>query len=86
MKKIVALVMVVATLALSSTAVMAAPTQGAVHAADQAGLFSRVLSFFASLFGDTPPAHGRGDTVKSPGNAGNSGAIWTFCYRGTCYR
>ncbi len=90
MKKILAVVMVVATLALSSTAVMAAPTNGAAHAADQAGLFAKVLSFFATLVGDTTPAtNGRGQgqapsKVQSPGNTTNEGAIWACIRYGVC--
>lgn len=83
MKKIIAVVVVVAMFALTSTTLMAAPTRGATQAADQAGLFAKVLSFFAVIGSDTTPARGKGKgsdkSIQDPGRSTNDGAIWRWC-------
>lgn len=79
MKKIMAVAVVVAMFALSSTTLMAAPTKGATQAADQSGLFAKVFSSFSfvTISSDATQGKGKGSkTIKNPGKSTNDGAIW----------
>ena len=90
MKKMVAVLVVVAVTALSSSALMAAPTKGATMASENAGLYSKVLNFLTTMIGDSSPRKnpvrgesgdkGPGSTVKSPGDSTDEGVIW-YCRR-----
>lgn len=88
MKKIMAVAVVLAIIALTSTPLMAAPTKGATQAADQSGLYMKILSLFSGS-SDATPAQGKGKgpgkTIQDPGQSTNDGAIWRWCvYMGTC--
>ncbi len=78
MKKIMAVAVVVAMFALSSTTLMAAPTKGADQAADQSGLYMKILSLFGGVSATTPAQDkGKGPkTIQDPGKSTNDGAIW----------
>ena len=79
MKKIMVVAVVVAMFALSSTALMAAPTRGANKASERSGLFSRVFSSFVTTGSDATPSRGKGKGskgIQDPGKSTNDGAIW----------
>ncbi|MFQ5876245.1 MAG: hypothetical protein ACE5JH_00915 [Acidobacteriota bacterium] len=94
MNKAVVAAIVVASLALTSTALMAAPTQGATAASERAAsmtVFQQFTQLLAELFGnDTPgnaPAEAPGKTqIRQPSNNGNAseGAIWPGSCRLGC--
>ena len=97
MRKItaVAAMVVVASLAIGSTTLMAAPTHGSAVAMDRSAsptLFQSFSNLLAELMGKAPAGksdQAPGKSVVRPTNDDTSqsteGAIWAFCRFGGCY-